>query len=99
MESQEWPFDQEKNVAALTTKQVLEDGLPVLVVVHYADECDWAFLCDTTDEEEDARVVAMKTVIDTDPSLYGVAELEPGWVAERADKDSPWEFFEDDENE
>jgi len=95
----DWPFDQERNVAAITTKQVMNDGLPVLVVIHYADDCDWAFLCDTTDSEDDAMVVAMESVIETDPSLLEVAELEPGWVAEREDKDSPWEFFEDDENE
>jgi len=83
----------------MTTKQVMEQGLPVLAVIHYADECDWAFLCDTTEDEKDAVVVAMETIVKTDPSLYEVAELEPGWAAIREDADSPWEFFEDDENE
>jgi hypothetical protein len=30
-----WPFDQGPNVAAITTRQVLELKLPVLIVTHY----------------------------------------------------------------
>src|SRR5262245_15982766 len=33
----DWPFDQGKNVAAITTRQVLREGHPILRVIHYSD--------------------------------------------------------------
>ncbi|MGH9968902.1 MAG: hypothetical protein ACREBG_14035 [Pyrinomonadaceae bacterium] len=45
----DWPFDQAPNVAAITTRQVIESGSPILLVTHYEDDHSWAFLCGTTD--------------------------------------------------
>ena len=45
-----WPFDQAPNVAALTTRQVLERNFPILIVTHYADDDSWAFVCGTTED-------------------------------------------------
>lgn len=33
-----WPFDQKPNFAAVSTRQVLEDNLPILRVRHYEDD-------------------------------------------------------------
>ena len=38
MNEADWPFDQGPRVAAITTRQVLDDGLPILPVTHYADD-------------------------------------------------------------
>ena len=51
--SNDWPFDQAPNVAAITSRQVLEDGLPILRVIHYSDDHSWAFTCGTTSETEE----------------------------------------------
>lgn len=85
-----WPFDQGPRVAALTTAPVLEQGLPVLVVHHYADDHSWAFLCGTTDTTEDGRVIAMATALRLDQTLAGIADLPPGWVAKRAQVGGEW---------
>lgn len=91
-----WPFDQAENVAAITTKQVIDDGEPILMVIHYSDDDSWAFLCNTTGKEEDGRVIGMGTALKLDPTLKTIADLPPGWIAERAAVGSAWRKHADD---
>jgi hypothetical protein len=93
----DWPFDQDKNVAALTTRQVLEDKLPILRVVHYSDDHSWAFTCGTTDDTDDGRIVCMSHILEIDPTIVSIAHLEPGCVADRAGIGEPWETWHDPE--
>lgn len=83
MKTTDWPFDQASNVAALTTRQVIEESAQVLVVVHYEDNHSWAFLCGTTDKDEDGRVIGMGTALRLDSTLDQVADLPPRWIASR----------------
>ncbi|NLS93396.1 MAG: hypothetical protein GXX96_14660 [Planctomycetaceae bacterium] len=97
----QWPFDQAPNVAAITTRQVIEDGLPILTVVHYADDHSWAFCCGTSDATEDGRVVGMGEVLKRDPTLATIADLPPGYCAYRTAVGEPWirEPNEDEEGD
>jgi len=55
-----WPFNQAPNVAAIATVKVLEHGSPILVVIHYADDPSWAFLCGAVRQHADGvRVTAV----------------------------------------
>jgi hypothetical protein len=85
-----WPFDQDPNVAAITTRQVLNDGLPILNVVHYLDDDSWAFTCGTTDLTDDIRVIGMGEAVNLDPTLYTIADLPSGWRASRESVGAPW---------
>ena len=85
-----WEFDQERNVAAITTRQVLNDGFPVLRVVHYEDDHSWAFTCGTTNKSEDLKIVGMGQIVDMDPTLHSIANLAPGWSAYRESTDAQW---------
>ena len=84
-----WPFDQKPNVAAITTRQVLE-GHPILCVVHYKDDHSWAFTCGTTDVASDGRVISMAETLEMDGSLVSVANLPPGWGAWRESVGGAW---------
>lgn len=95
MNDPEWPFDQLPNVAAITTRQVLEDGLPILLVTHYEDDYSWGFLCGTTNATEDGRVIGMRSAVQIDPTLLDVANLPPGCSARRAAIGAKWEIFEE----
>jgi hypothetical protein len=92
----EWPFDQAPNVAAVTSKAVLE-GAPVLLVVHYSDDHSWAFLDGTDLREEDGRLVAMAEIWGLDPTLAGIGDLPPGWVARREAVGEIWASASDPE--
>ena len=84
-----WPFDQAESVAAITTVRVLE-GHPILVVQHFSDDHSWGFLCGTTHDTEDGRVIGMAEALQIDPSPREIADLPPGWVARRDSAKSEW---------
>jgi len=82
-------FDQGPNVAAVTCRAVME-GAPILTVIHYTDDHSWAFMDGVTWQTEEGRLVAMKTILWLDPSVAEVADLPPGWKAQRTSVGSPW---------
>ena len=86
----EWPFDQASNVAAITTRQVIQDGLPILSVVHYSEDHSWAFVCGTSNADADGRVIGMGEALKIDSTLSGIADLPPGWCAHRQAVGQPW---------
>lgn len=96
LHTNDWPFDQAENVAAITTKQVIDDGKPILMVIHYSDDDSWAFLCNTAGKEEDGRVIGMGTALKLDPTLTTISDLPPGWIAERDAVGSVWRKHADD---
>jgi hypothetical protein len=85
-----WPFAEPPNVAALTTRQVLDDGRPVLLVTHDADDGMWQVLCGTTDNPADGRVAHLQHLYERDPSIGELADLPPGWKAWREAPGKPW---------
>lgn len=97
--SDEWPFDQACNVAAITTRQVLSEGLPILRVTHYSDDHSWAFVCGTTDDEADGRVISMSEALEIDPTLKDIAALPPGWTAWREKVGGEWRRFQNEKVE
>ncbi len=92
---QNWPFDQGPRVATVTTRQVLEEGFPILLAAHYSDEEDWAFTCGTTNESKDLRLVAMEEVLAIDPTIVEIADLPIGWSASRSHVGAKWVRYED----
>jgi hypothetical protein len=86
----DWPFDDAPNTAVITTRQVLE-GAPVLLVSHDADDGSWQFLCGTTDDPADARLVGLGQAYTRDPTLGELADLPEGWQAWRAAPGERWE--------
>lgn len=85
-----WPFDQAANVAAITTRQVADDGHPVLVVIHYEEDDSWAFLSDSSIAAKDGRVIGMGEALKIDETLASIADLPPGWQAHRVAIGKPW---------
>jgi len=89
--SDEWPFDDPENVAAITTVHVLEGRLPILLVTHDEDDGTWQVLCGTTNEPAEGRVVCLGCLYQKDPSIRDVADLPRGWRAWRDTISSPWQ--------
>ncbi len=84
-----WPFHEGKNRAVFTTRPVLEDAHPILLVTHDRDG-DWQFLCGTTNEPEEGRIVSLGCVLERDCSLARVADLPEGWRAYRTTTRAAW---------
>ena len=77
---------------AITTRQVMREGWPILLVTHDADDGAWQFLNGhgDTDDTDSAMVVAPAEVAALDPSVGELAELPLGWRAWRETVDRPW---------
>lgn len=93
----DWPFDQAKSVATITTRQVMEEGCPVLSVVHYSDDDSWAFTCGTSNSNDDLMLVSMAQVVSTDETLLSIANLPSGWCADRNSIGGTWVRYASDD--
>ncbi len=86
----DWPFDQPRNCAVISLRQIVFDGAPILHVTHDADDHGWQFLTLDDAREEDASVVSLEEIVKLDPTVLEVADLAPGWHAWRQSGDHEW---------
>ena len=74
-----WPFDQARNCATLTMRQVLEGAESILLVAHEADDHSWQFIGTTDASVADGKLVCLEEMVHLDPTVLEVADLPPGW--------------------
>ncbi len=86
----EFPFRENPRLGVITTITVLEGAASVLLVSHDADDGGWQFLCGTTDDPKDSRIVCLADLVDRDRTLAEVADLPLGWVAFRTAVGGEW---------
>ena len=78
------------HLGVLCCGHVLRDERPTLLVAHETDG-DWQFLCGGTDHgEDDIHHVHLHHILDVDPALHDLADLHPGWEAERSNAANTW---------
>jgi hypothetical protein len=85
-----WAFADPPNVATFTTFKVLEQGHPILLVAHDGEDGAWQFLCGTTNDPADGRVVGLDCIVGLDPAIVELADLPLGWRAWRESPGKPW---------
>jgi hypothetical protein len=88
--SEDWPFDQGPNVAAITVRRVLEGGDPILFVSHDVDDHGWQFLDGREPDVQEGRAICMADAVALEPRVRELADLPPGWIAWRPDPNSAW---------
>lgn len=84
-----WPFNDAKNRGVFTTRPVLDGEHPILLVTHDRDG-DWQYLCGTTNDTKEARVVRLESIAENFPSIREVADLPAGWTATRGGEGEQW---------
>ena len=89
MAADDWPFADPTNTVAITTRQVLREGYPVLFVSHDTDG-NWQVLCGTITDEKDALVICLGEAVQRDRSIAGPADMPRGWSAWRRSSGEPW---------
>lgn len=86
-----WLFDQPRNCAAISLRQIVREDAPILLVTHDEDDHGWQFLDGSeSPSQSDAVIVSMSQVIESDPSLFELADLPPGWRARRRSINDEW---------
>ena len=87
-----------KNKSILTTAHVLTNGSPVTFVL-YDEDGDWQlFGDDEMGEDEDAYLVTVEEILEMEPVLRKLPDMQPGQAVSR-DKDGTRWFFVEEENE
>lgn len=89
-----WPFDQARDCATITMRQVMDGEEPILLVSHDEDDHGWQFIGLSDASVDDGRVVCLEHVVHQDPSVLEVADLPPGWQAVRDYVGGPWTRYE-----
>lgn len=86
----DYPFYDAPNTAAIVCCHIIDDGKPVLYVSHDEDDGMWQFLCGSTHETDEARLVSLRSVFDLDPSVGDLKDMPCGYYAERKTKNDNW---------
>jgi hypothetical protein len=90
-ETDEWPFDQPRNCAVMTQRQIMNGSKPILLVCHDSEDHGWQFLDGDPISMKDALVACLQEVVKIDPSVFQVANLLPGWQALRKNVTTSWQ--------
>ncbi|HEY0156260.1 MAG TPA: hypothetical protein VGF28_03120 [Thermoanaerobaculia bacterium] len=85
-----FPFDDDPHTSTITTVHVLEHGHPILFASHDADDGRWQFLCGTTNDPSEGRIVGLHCLVELDPTIAEVADLPLGWYATRDEPGGAW---------
>jgi len=82
-------FLEAENLATFTTRPVIDNELPILYVYH-DEEGDWQFLCGSTNDSEDMRMVSLKYIVEIDNSVNELHNLGLGEYAWRESISDKW---------
>ena len=88
--SEFWPYDQARNAVVFTLRRIIFSGAPILYISHDLDDHGWQFLDGEPANDTDAVIVRMDEIVDIDPTVTDVANLAPGWIAERSFVGDVW---------
>lgn len=85
-------FSNSIDTAVFTTKFVLEDKKTITYVIHEIEDGAWQFFSDDKFEnfESVAKIVGLREIVNIDPTLTELMNMEMGYVATRKNKNDKW---------
>lgn len=86
----DWPFDSSPNVACLTVRSIVDGVKPVLMASRDARDGAWQFLTGDAFDASEETLVSLTSMVDRDPTLLQLADVQPGWMAWRERHGEPW---------
>ena len=89
-----FPFNDAPDTAVFTCVHVTDEAQPILFASHDEDGC-WQFLCGGQHTEDDARIVSLRYIYETDSSIGVLAKMDCGMYAERKDPHSRWDIMKE----
>lgn len=85
-----WKFSDAKNTAVITTRQIVNEGIPILYVSHDEDDGYWQFHYGDNVNIEDAMIVSLQELVNLDDTLNQLFDLPLGWIAIRKSTKDTW---------
>ena len=80
----------------VTTRQIIQ-GEDIIVCVSLDMEGDWEALGNEEFSDDDLDVLSVEEMLQLDPTLASLPEMECGQVAVRDGKEAPWQVEDADE--
>jgi hypothetical protein len=88
-------FKEKLNTAVFTTKYVIQRNSSILYVYHY-ENGNWQFSGkENILDDEDYKVISLKEMIEIDPSILEISDLQIGFEAIRKTKNDIWQVVSD----
>ncbi len=81
-----------QDTLVFTTKEIINQGAPILLVTHDEDDGSWQFLSGQDISEKDAMIVGLIEILNHDASLKSVLNLPMGYFATRGRISEEWIF-------
>ena len=98
MDTTEWKFDTPSNSGCVTTRQVMEEGYPILAVLHDEDG-GWQVLCETTQNPNDGMLISLDCMYEKFPIIGEFLNIKHGYEAIRETEQSEWKIIKSDYGE
>lgn len=89
----DWSFLDAENTAVFTAASITSGDHPVLYVSHDLDDGAWQFQSGRNLDDNEPKVVALRRVVEIDPSVSPLSDLPLGWAAVRKSAETPWQRF------
>jgi hypothetical protein len=88
-ETSNWSFREPPSTIVVTQRLVIQKKYPILFVIHDTGG-DWMFLADDRTQLDPVIELSFRDLVAIDSTVSQVADLGPGWKAQRATRQSPW---------
>ena len=85
-----WKFPDPPHTTVFVSEAVNSGAEPVTCVSHDLEDGAWQFLGDSMSGGREPVLVCLHHPVDNDPTLIEMADLPPGWCAERVKPGEPW---------
>lgn len=86
----DWPFDSPPNVACVTLQS---NRGRCQARAHGDPRCarrGWQFLTGDAFDTAEAMLVSLRSLVERDPTLLELTDVQPGWTAWREHHGAPW---------
>jgi len=90
----DWPFDDVKNVAVITTRAIINKASTILYAYHQEEDGQWEFYDESIITEKDAAVISFEEITLIDKSVLELHDLKYGWYAYRNSNLDNWKYKE-----
>lgn len=89
-DNNKWEFNDVENVVVFTSRQVINEGMPIQYVSHDVEDGAWQFHHGSNVDIEDAMIVSLEMMVSLDDTLNLLVDLPLGWIATRKNINDIW---------
>lgn len=87
-------FKEPKDSLCISCIHIVDEKAPILFVSH-EDDGEWQFLCGSRHHESEVHVLSLSEIVDIDPTVNELCEMQRGVYARRDFIGDRWTFHKE----